>query len=362
MEVARRIIGTSSAIQTLIPFGVETNFDLNSMLNQLNCPCCKKPLYLPQAGQFDEDVLEVICAACKSKYALVYLEVLNFASSVEPIQWQRSGQPIKYNRSYKLRALTLNKAIKAINFSTPEQDEELQAPPGDELLLLYTMRGNQLENLVFVINCTTGQVCQSLALIGRARVAGVNAALVTLFGGGLLSIFIPGVILVTTIPSAIAVGVYVMRRKLPKERDNRVLAKLAAEQKLLQYKFTLEQPVETLRQEEVSNQRLIRRLELLQQKMLKVGELYKERAEKIESAIMILEKQLRLIEHLIAGYTRLAEMIDIEYETSRLAEQLPENMDAQILRQLDELKAIEAKKEELALLVNPQKLLSDSIT
>ena len=52
----------------------------------------------------------------------------------------------------------------------------------------------------------------------------------------------------------------------------------------------------------------------------------------------------------MARYFKIVEIIDIEYETSRLAEQIPEDVTQKILKRLDELKAVEAKKEELALL------------
>lgn len=326
------------------------------MTRQLDCPCCKKLLYFPDAGECNEDILECICTICKYKYALTYSEVLNFASSVEPLQ-SRGGQPIKYNRVYQLRALTLNKATKAFQFSTSGQDEKLQALPGDELLLLHTMRGDRVDDLVFVVNCTTGKSCQLLSPSSRAKYAGVKAAAFTLVGGGGLAIFLGAPLLVTVIPS-VGVGIYVTRRLVPKERDKQTAARLEVEQKLLQRKFGLQQPIEALRQEKATNQRLVKRFEVLQEKMLRVGDLYNERAERVKSAIMILEKQQELTETLIAGYTKLVEMIDIEYETSRLAEQLPEDVDSRILSKLDELKAIEQQKEKLGLRVDPSKLLS----
>ena len=47
-------------------------------------------------------------------------------------------------------------------------------------------------------------------------------------------------------------------------------------------------------------------------------------------------------------------MLTIDYETSNLVKQLPDDITAKILGQLEELKAIEAQKETMSLLVNPQ--------
>lgn len=51
-------------------------------------------------------------------------------------------------------------------------------------------------------------------------------------------------------------------------------------------------------------------------------------------------------------------MLTIDYETSSLAKQLPDDITVKILGQLEELKAIEAQKKTMSLLVNPQQLLS----
>jgi hypothetical protein len=50
----------------------------------------------------------------------------------------------------------------------------------DELMLLYTMRGNNLEDLILVGNCTTGKSYQLLSPSSKARSLGVNVALLTL--------------------------------------------------------------------------------------------------------------------------------------------------------------------------------------
>lgn len=51
-------------------------------------------------------------------------------------------------------------------------------------------------------------------------------------------------------------------------------------------------------------------------------------------------------------------MLTIEYETSRLAEQIPGEVTVKILSQLEELKEIEDQKLKMSLLINPRQLLS----
>lgn len=331
------------------------------MLLQLDCPCCQKPLFFPHQEEYEQDLLFVLCAACNYKYALHYSEVLKFASNAEQLPG-KTGKPTKYKQVYKLQVVTPSGVIKSLEFSTPGQDEKLQAQLGDELLLLYTMRGAQVSDLLLVANCTTGKKHQLFSPSSKARIAGIRAAGITCLGVSLLVGLLHGpdhkAMLVTTIPSALSVGVYVTQRQSPRERNRLIASRLGAEQKLLQQQFGLEQRVEQLRQEEAAHTRLLKRLSGLYKKMLRAGDLYVERAAQVKSAISILQKQIKLIQSLMDGYIKVIELIEIEFETSQLAEQLPVDIDVTILSQLDELKAIEQQKEELGLRVDANRLLS----
>jgi hypothetical protein len=69
--------------------------------------------------------------------------------------------------------------------------------------------------------------------------------------------------------------------------------------------------------------------------------------------------KIELSNELLSGYNQIIRMISIEYETSRIAQVLPTDVSKKILRQLDELKAIELRKQEMAVQINPQKLLRE---
>jgi hypothetical protein len=225
------------------------------------------------------------------------------------------------------------------------------------------MRGKAPEDLISVNNSTTGISCLLESPGAKAKSVGFGTGVATFVGGVLFFTFahIPlnNTFLATVVPSAVGVGAYVTRLKDPRTRDNKELARLGSEQRLLLQKFELEQRTQELRQELEGNFRIISRLKGLRRKMLNAGEeLYANRVETVSKGINVLEKQLDLSQNLIAGYTQIIDILAIEYETSRLAEQIPEDVSERILLRLEELRAIEAKKEELALLVNPQKLLN----
>jgi hypothetical protein len=52
----------------------------------------------------------------------------------------------------------------------------------------------------------------------------------------------------------------------------------------------------------------------------------------------------RFLTGLGTGYGHICNMLTIDYETSRLARQLPDDATAKILSQLEELKTLEAQK------------------
>ncbi len=198
----------------------------------------------------------------------------------------------------------------------------------------------------------------------KARSMGFATAALILVGSTLLAdlLQIPAnqLFWATAIPSSIGVGVYVSKRSSLKVSDHAELERLLEQQKMLAQQHEREQRRTSLIQELQVNHNLIQRLTKLQSKMMGVGEdVYSTRIVTITKGINILEEQLKLLQSLIDGYSQLIKIIDIEFETNQLVEQLPQDVTEKVLRRLEELKAIQAKKEELSLLVNPQQLLAE---
>jgi len=81
--------------------------------------------------------------------------------------------------------------------------------------------------------------------------------------------------------------------------------------------------------------------------MLRAGDLYTERAEQVKSAIAILQKQLT--QNLMDGYTKVIELIEIEFRNLSTGRAVTSRYRC---LQLDELKVIEQQKEELGLRVD----------
>ena len=85
--------------------------------------------------------------------------------------------------------------------------------------------------------------------------------------------------------------------------------------------------------------------------------LYTERITTVSNEINILENNSVLSQRLVDKYEHICNMVTIDYETSNLVKQLPDDITAKILGQLEELKAIEARKRIMFLMVNLQQSL-----
>lgn len=331
------------------------------MLYQTNCLCCRQPLYFLGFGNCKENCLVAICHKYKYKYALVPTEIFSFSSKVEV---SPNNEYSPQSRSYQLRLIQADGTLKSLKFSTPGRSEKISGLPGDQVLLLYTMRGKELENLVWIENSTIKKSHILIKPDTKAHTTGIATAALTLVGSSILAGFfqIPTnqLFWATTIPSSIGVAAYVTKRSSIKVRDYSEVEQLTSEQKLLAQYQTIEQKSGELTQELEINRRLIQHLKALHEKMIGFGEaLYEDKAETVAKAITVLEKQFGLTRDLINNYLCLAKIVEIEYQTSQLAFQLPGDTSEKILIRLEELKVIESTKEELSLLVNPQKLLAE---
>lgn len=343
------------------------------MTLQIPCPACRRFVYFPSFEECDEDFLESICTKCDYRYALIRTKVASFSSHLE--SWNRSknhNQP-EYKRVYQLRLYNIDNTDvdnsnrsntpKVLEFSTLGQEEKLSAVARDELILLYLMQGKSLKDLLWVENLSTGKNHLLEKPGTRAKSLAFNISKFALAITLPLCILHPTtnkLLLVAAAPTAAGVGTYATMRQRLKERDRQELGRLTCEQHLLLQKYDIEQQTLILQQELNTNKRLIRRLENLRQEMLIAKkDLYDRQIEIVTKGISTLAQQIKLSEELLSGYNQIIRMLYIEYETSRIAQVLPADVSEKILRQLDELKAIELKKQEMAAQINPQKLLQE---
>jgi len=261
--------------------------------------------------------------------------------------------PRRHRRHYEFR-IQIPSGIHVLQCSTPGEGDLIPVFEGDLVSFLYTLRGERLAEVISVTNHLTGNTYR-LASPGSTAVR-------TAIGWGLLSgvpvllLLLPNgvefpIALLTSVSSIPLVSVLVARLKSLKLRlDPALKAHLAAEQQLFGEKIELEQRVEELQRKFITSQTRLNQLASLNQKMLEVGaDLYAKRIKRVSQAIAILNQQLSQDQHLIDQYVRTIKMIEIELETSRAVEAIPnaENFMGMIFERLAELKTIDQKTQQL---------------
>jgi hypothetical protein len=219
------------------------------------------------------------------------------------------------------------------------------------------MQGYMMKKLVSITNHTTGKrhilstpipsrwyqaLLLSLGVVGLLVLAYMNG--ISLLWVGALNLL--GILLFLRVTNITKLS------SVPLGTPGSESSRLLADQKLLIQKQRIERRVEELNHESNSGQALIEQLERLKKKMLDVDqELYSARIYRSTSAIGILKQQIVNNHRLVREYRRTQRMIDIEVETSWVADQLPdaENFDRAIAQKLIELKEIEDQNQFLKL-------------
>ncbi|MEM9567790.1 MAG: hypothetical protein AAF974_05730 [Cyanobacteria bacterium P01_E01_bin.34] len=366
------------------------------MVYQLPCPHCGSPIYFAALQESDEDFQEALCR-CRMVFALQQLDVVQLDSigsqSDRPaprkhlvhvllrLPWRRS----RTIHQYRLEAIDpegrrIRRRFEGMVLS--RDGRELEAWPEEQLLMLYAVPCSDGECVLSVeqlLRVTVADSVASAGLVkesttGQASAVEISSMRWRLWGrrvkaGGLATAIgigsavplhalthpyhwlITGAIAAATA----AVAGWSDRYRL---RDRRHLRQLDAEQRLLQQQFAMEHKQALFGHQLHQQNRLLKRLQVLQERMQAADEsMYTRRIEVVKRGIATVQESTTLTRNLRDGYGQLAKILAIEYETSRLAEELPENNSRDILLRVSELEAMEERRTSLEALVNPQQLL-----
>jgi len=299
---------------------------------------------------------QVRCSSCGQQYGVVYGKLSRRSSIQEVLLYLRSTLPSFYKRHYTFQITTADRTLKHLQFSIPGKADVVPVHSGDIVSVLYTMQGYVMKKLVAIANHTTGK--QYVLPTPIPSSTHHTALLLTAITGFVTISFLSGLNLVlTSMLSALSVLAYLKLAHTaqltnPCLEDQPIGRRLLADQRLLAQQRQMQQRVEELRHERQSSQVLIEQLETLKQKMSHVDQvLYSKRIHRVTGAVNILKQQIVNNHRLVREYERTLKMIDIEIETSWIADQLPdaENFNRTIIERLSELKAIEDQNQNLKL-------------
>lgn len=323
----------------------------------------KLSLFCPSCGKTIADLSrhslqgQVVCLSCGERYGLVYGKLSRRSSIQEALLYLKSTLPSFYKRHYTLQITTVDRTYKNLQFSIPGKADVVPVHRGDLVSVIYTMQGYVMKKLVAIANHTTGK---SYILPKPVPSSSRHAIKLLMIVSGLLtfSFFTGFNVLLTALFSGFGV---LLHHKFSNQaqitspvldgresQDRRLLA----DQRLLAQNRKIEQRIAELEHEAKSNQMLIEQLETLKQKMGQVDQaLYSARIYRATGAVKILKQQIANSQRLIREYKRTLRMIEIEIDTSWIADQLPdiENFTRTIIGKLSELKEIEEQNQTLKL-------------
>lgn len=320
----------------------------------LHCPACAKPIADLHHNSAQG---RVSCLSCGRQYGVVYGKLSRRSSIHEALLYLKATLPSFYKRHYTLQITTADRTLKHLQFSIPGKADVVPVHRGDIVSVLYTMQGYVMKKLVAIANHTTGKHYVLPTPVPSSSQHVIT--LLTLITGMVVASFLGGINLVlTSLLSASGVLLYLklahsaQLTSPPLDHQQHEARRLLADQRLLAQQRQIQQRVGELHHECKSNQVLIDQLEILKSKMAQLdAALYSARIYRATGAVGILKQQIVNSQRLVREYDRTLKMIEIEIDTSWIADQLPDadNFTRTILGRLAELKEIEDQNQTLKL-------------
>lgn len=322
------------------------------MKPSLYCPICSRPI-----GDFHYNAPLVTCLSCDQRYGVVSGKLSHCSSIYEVLLYLTAKLPRLYKRYYTFQITTPERTLKRLQFSVPGKADRVPVHSGDIVSVLYTLQGYVMKKLVAITNHTTGKSYVLDSPIPSPSY--LTATIGTIMMGMItLAAFSGANMLLTSSLSAVGVLVYLKTGNIAQlttpilSTELREGRRLLADQRLIAQKRQIETRIDELHHECKSNQVLIEQVEKLKHKMSQVDQtLYSARIYRATSAVNILKQQIVNSHRLIREYERTAKMVEIEVDTSWIADQLPDadNFTLRIFERLEELKTIEEQNQHLKL-------------
>jgi hypothetical protein len=256
-----------------------------------------------------------------------------------------------------LELITRDGSLEKIQFATPGKEERVKVERGDLISVFFTLRGHQLEEIVSVVNHTRETACMLNRPGHQSRkVAWARAAALAVIVFGILIYY--GVYgraaLLVGVATLIVLRVLFGRRLAPRKVVSaREKAVVEHNQTLLEQKMELRSRKKRVRIDQERKEVVAERLLELLDKMNDVGEeLYHRRIGNIEKAMTLIDQQLELDQRLLDQYDRAIKILEVEYETGRTSDSLPDEVSNTLLSKYEELRAAENMNRELNLMLN----------
>jgi|GEM_PF-6068057 len=292
-------------------------------------------------------VLEAVCSGCRYKFQVMCGRVVELTSGLVPVQYRFTSFANRYQRAYELR-LDLPTSLIVLGLHTRGSDDSITVRRGDIVSVVHTMKGSVREDLLSLVNETTGERFSLGSISGKARrwaslgsgVVATSVAVVAIAAGASEAVVI-GVPLFALVSSWLGLTRYLSPVQT---LSPGVRAGLGVQQGLLGRKQVMQSHKRRIDADGHAKLALIARLTELQRKMRSVAlPSYEPRIDAIGSALAALDAQLALDRQLSACYERSIMMVDIEYESGVARGALDTDAGEEMTEKFDELRALEER-------------------
>ena len=314
----------------------------------LSCPTCRVPVgdsNPPRA------VVDVVCSKCTYAYRFLFGTVEKRSSRQVTLQRQSTKHAGQYQREYEFRLRTPDGGLESVAFTVDGRDDWILARQRDEVSFVYTLKSGSVEEMLTVLNLTTGE---SYVLASAGSKARRNAAI---FGGVVAALVLVvawfnssfGIAALLAAASGVGGFVLVLRATTPKQKlTPEIDAAVSHQQGLLEKKRDIILAGKPVFAALERHRELLERLEGLRGKMEAVGaEMYRSRIERMVAAMAILERQIAVEEEIITVTVRMAKMVEIEIESHGTAGALSDSVSDALAAPTAELATLRQRNDEL---------------
>lgn len=313
------------------------------------CPKCDLPL----GPVGDDGTLETVCAGCRYRYRIWQGRLHSRSSQQITLREPTVELRGAYRRSYEFRLAMPDGDIAVVAFDIPGRDDVIPFREGDTLAAAWSLRGGQLEELLYVMNRTSGRTFHVSAPGESARNRAVAIGALVFFSVFALTCTASDENVPLAFLMAVALGVgsglAVGRRGQPTHElppDTR--AAIAASQSLLSRREELVRERAEVERDCRLKEDAITRLRALAAKMEAADpSLYAERLEVLRRGISAIERQLELERQLVDAHSRLIATLEIEAESASASLALDAATGEAIERKLEALRALREASAEL---------------
>jgi len=317
----------------------------------IECPKCNIALTDIQETGYSE----AICSRCKYKYGAVTGRVVKRSTRQITLQRQTTKQSGRYKRYYEFRLDLPDGSMRPIEFTVDGKEDWVLVRRGDNITILFTMRGDAIEEHVSVSDHTTSQRYVLARPGDTARGTAIGIGSFVFVALAVLLIWLSSLPIAASLGIAALSGfgayflfvpLLVPRVRLAATEN----AEIQQTQKLLAKKLEF-----ITRRQEVSGtlaQRnaLRKKLASLQKKMRSVDSaLYDSRIGIVDRAIALVDQLNEVDARLVSEYDKTITMLEIELDARDTTESLPDNVLSHLQERFDSIASAEEHNRELRL-------------